>query len=115
MPRFPIIYQKILLTRIEVEIDSIILRHPVAVVTAAVAEEPFINPEDVEVLFTAAPPHVTIELCRCEDGSNVERPIEIIVDGNVADTEIVVFGFTMSFERLICASKPVNDVNGVLK
>ncbi|KAL4310213.1 hypothetical protein GQ457_01G051710 [Hibiscus cannabinus] len=80
-----------------------------AVVTAAVAEEPFINPEDVEVLFTAAPPHVTIELCRCEDGSNVERPIEFIVDGNVADAEIVVFGFTMSFERLICASKPVND------
>ncbi|KAK8630535.1 hypothetical protein V6N13_079325 [Hibiscus sabdariffa] len=84
-----------------------------AVVSATIVEEFVAIPEDVEVLFTAAPPHVTIELCPAEDGYNTKRPIELVVDGNVTDAKIVVFGFTVSYERLICASKSVGDVNGV--
>ncbi|KAK8630537.1 hypothetical protein V6N13_079327 [Hibiscus sabdariffa] len=85
-----------------------------AVVSATIVEEFAVSPEDVEVLFTAAPPHVTIEFCPGEDGCNAKRPIELIVDGNVADAKIVVFGFTVSYERLICTNKSVGDVNGVL-
>ncbi|KAK8501779.1 hypothetical protein V6N12_072916 [Hibiscus sabdariffa] len=95
---------------------AIVLTHLLllTVISAALVEELAARPEDVEVLFTAAPPHVTIELCPGKNGCNVERPIELVVDGNVADAEIVVFGFTVSFKRLICARKPVDDVNSVI-
>ncbi|KAK9015417.1 hypothetical protein V6N11_006527 [Hibiscus sabdariffa] len=80
-------------------------------VSATIVEEFAVSPEDVEVLFTAAPPHVTIEFCPGEDGCNAKRPIELIVDGNVADAKIVVFGFTSgSSDRAVTSDHIVQNV-----
>ncbi|KAK8635671.1 hypothetical protein V6N13_004396 [Hibiscus sabdariffa] len=97
-----------------VQIDSVILRHPVTVVSAAVIhEELIVYPEDVEVLLPTAPPHVAGKFCPGEE-IGAKRPVELAVDGDIAEAKIVIFGSAVSFKRLVGAAEPVDDVNMTL-
>ncbi|KAK9002149.1 hypothetical protein V6N11_024837 [Hibiscus sabdariffa] len=114
MPRIPIIFQTILPVFKAEQIDSVILRHPVAVVSAAIIhEELIVYPEDVEVLLPTAPPHVARKFCPGEE-IGAKRPVKLTMDRDAAESEIIIFGSAVSFKRLGCAVKPVDDVNMAL-